>query len=70
MNMWYPVFIPNGLDQKTLETYRKKAFLEFYLRPSIIFNYLMNIRSIADINKILKGFFVLLYSTFKRNKSN
>lgn len=63
MSMWYPVFIPKGLNRKTLETFRKKAFLEFYVRPSIILSYLKNIRSFADVKKISNGISALVRSS-------
>jgi radical SAM superfamily enzyme YgiQ (UPF0313 family) len=68
MSMWYPVFVPNGLERKTLEKYRRKAFLEFYVRPSVIFSYLTNIRTIADIRKICKGVLALIKSSIVKIK--
>jgi len=55
MSMWYPLFIPNGLSHEILEKYRKKAFMNFYLRPGIIISYLFSIRTFSDISKIIKG---------------
>jgi anaerobic magnesium-protoporphyrin IX monomethyl ester cyclase len=66
MSMWFPVFVPNGLSRDTLEKYRKKAFLEFYLRPSIVLGYLRNIRSTADLIKIFKGLGALVESSFAK----
>jgi radical SAM superfamily enzyme YgiQ (UPF0313 family) len=68
MSMWYPVFIPKGLTREILEKFRKKAFLEFYLRPSIIISYLKNIRSLADITKIFKGVWALIKSSVSKIK--
>lgn len=66
MNMWYPVFIPHGLSRDILEKYRKKAFLEFYLRPSIIIGYIKSIRSLMDLKKAVKGFYTLIKSSLLR----
>ncbi len=68
MSMWFPVFIPKGLNKETLETYRKKAFLEFYVRPSIILSYLTNIRTVSDIKKISNGISALVRSSVTKIK--
>ncbi len=68
MSMWFPVFVPHGLSQKILEKYRKKAFLEFYLRPSIIISYLKNIGSLTDVKKLLLGVYTLIDSVFSKIK--
>ncbi|MFH1968568.1 MAG: radical SAM protein [bacterium] len=63
MSMWFPVFIPNGLNRETLEKYRRKAFLEFYLRPGIVVSYFKNIKSFSDVTKISKGVWALVKSS-------
>lgn len=68
MNMWYPVFVPYGLSRGILEKYRKKAFLDFYLRPSIIMRYIKSIKSTVDIKRIIKGVYVLIKSSFSKIK--
>jgi radical SAM superfamily enzyme YgiQ (UPF0313 family) len=68
MSMWFPVFVPTGLKKETLESYRKKAFLEFYVRPSIILSYLTNIRTVSDIRKISNGISALIRSSVSKTK--
>ncbi|MDD2653612.1 MAG: radical SAM protein [Candidatus Omnitrophica bacterium] len=68
MSMWFPVFVPKGLKKETLESYRKKAFLEFYVRPSIILSYLTNIRTVSDIRKISNGISALIRSSVAKTK--
>ena len=69
MSMWFPVFIPKGLDRKILEKYRKRAFLEFYIRPRIIVPYLKTIHSVTDIKKILRGVHTLLKLSVSKIKA-
>ena len=68
MSMWFPVFVPHDLSQKILEKYRKKAFLEFYLRPRIIISYLKSIESLTDVKKLLLGVYTLIDSVFSKIK--
>ncbi len=68
MSMWFPVFVPHDLSQQILEKYRKKAFLEFYLRPRIIISYLKNIASLTDVRKLLLGVHTLINSVFSKIK--
>ncbi|MBL7196566.1 MAG: cobalamin-dependent protein [Candidatus Omnitrophica bacterium] len=69
MNMWYPVFIPNGLNRKILEKYNKKAFLGFYLRPHIILGHIRDLKSIADIKKVFKAFYAVINLIFNKTRS-
>src|SRR4030042_6662327 len=65
---WHPVFVPYGVTKDMMEKYRKRAYLEFYLRPRIIWSYLKNIKTYADIRKLALGGYTLLKSSFTRNK--
>jgi radical SAM superfamily enzyme YgiQ (UPF0313 family) len=64
---WHPVFVPFGVTKAIMEKYRKKAFLEFYLRPKIIWSYLKNIKTYADIRKLVLGGYTLIRSSFTKN---
>jgi radical SAM superfamily enzyme YgiQ (UPF0313 family) len=41
-NYWRPVFVPHGLSQELLLKKQKEFYLRFYLRPSIIFRYMLS----------------------------
>jgi anaerobic magnesium-protoporphyrin IX monomethyl ester cyclase len=55
MTTWFPVFIPEALTKETLESYYRKAFREFYLRPKIIWSYLKMIRGLRHFFHLLRG---------------
>ena len=65
MNMWTPVFVPNGLTEEILQKYKKKFFKEFYLRPRIILAYLSLIKQPKQLFKLIGGFWVLICSLIK-----
>ncbi len=67
---WNPVFIPDGMTEKQLVHYWKRASLGFYLRPRIILNYIKKIRSFSHIKIYLLGVFSLFEAIFikKYNK--
>lgn len=65
---WHPVFVPYGVTKDMMEKYRKKIYLEFYLRPRIIWSYLRNIRTYADIRKLALGGYTLVKSSVTRNR--
>ncbi len=60
MTTWFPLFIPEALTRKTLESYYRKAFREFYLRPKIIWSYLKMVQSPRHLLHLLRGFRGLL----------
>lgn len=68
MSMWYPVFIPRGLNRKILERYMKKAILDFYLRPRIIFSYLSNINKYSGLRTIRRLFLTFWEFVFSKPK--
>jgi anaerobic magnesium-protoporphyrin IX monomethyl ester cyclase len=59
-NYWRPVFVPYGLTEDLLLQKQKEFYLKFYLRPRIIFNYLVSffsrggLRRFKSIVKLLK----------------
>lgn len=58
-----PYFIPEGLCENDLFALKKKAYLEFYLRPKIIYNLLKRTR-LFDLFKNSYLFFRLLPTTY------
>ena len=66
MNMWTPVFIPNGLTIDDLEEYKKLFFKEFYFRPKIVYNFVKQIHSIKQLSGLTKGFTTLVSSLIKK----
>ena len=61
-----PCFVPYGLTKEDLIKYRKLAYRQFYLRPKIIFSYLLQIRSPAQLVVLFKGGLSLLNLLFKK----
>lgn len=61
-----PCFVPYGLTKEDLIKYRKLAYRQFYLRPKIIFSYLLQIRSPLQLAVLLKGGFSLARLVFKK----
>ncbi|MBI4667791.1 MAG: cobalamin B12-binding domain-containing protein, partial [Elusimicrobia bacterium] len=53
-------FVPNGLTKETLEKYHRKACLEFYFRPRIIFTYLKRIKNPKLFLEMLKIAYLVL----------
>jgi len=47
-----PYFIPNGLEEDDLFALKKKAYLEFYLRPKIIWSILTSARPMEVIKNL------------------
>jgi len=61
MNLFVePCFIPHGLTKEKILSYRKKAILQFYLRPKIIFSYLKRITTLSQIKVLIKGMITIL----------
>ena len=55
-----PVFIPHGFTKEELIKWNKKSFRSFYFQPRIIFSYLTQVRSVAEIKVIIIGGFTLI----------
>jgi len=60
MNLWNIVFVPNGLTKDDIERYSKKAFRQFYFRPSVVLSYMRRIYSWRHFTELMKGFKSLL----------
>ena len=54
-----PLNLP-GLPAEKILKWQKRAYLEYYLRPSYIFDKLVSIRSMVDIKNLLGGLKLLL----------
>lgn len=64
MNMQEVVFIPKDLSKEKLHSYHKTMLREFYLRPRIIFDYLLRIiESPGTLPGVSKGFIAFLKKT-------
>ncbi len=58
---WNVVFLPEGYKNKEeVLKMSRKAFKAFYLRPSYIIKAVLNIRSLEDIKRYIKGFKALV----------
>ena len=69
MNLLQPVFIPKGLEEETLRNYTRKMLREFYLRPRIIWGYVVRIiKHPFTTVRILKGFYAFLTTVFTIGK--
>lgn len=61
MNMFTePCFIPHGLTREKLLSYRRKAILNFYLRPRILFSYLIRAGQRNYFKMLVKGFIAVI----------
>jgi radical SAM superfamily enzyme YgiQ (UPF0313 family) len=52
-NCWQCVFVPHGLDQATLLAKHREFYRRFYLRPRIIWRYLMSFLSAGGLRRFL-----------------
>jgi len=60
--MYYKVdYVPEGLTAKELKKLQRKAFLEFYLRPRILFSLLKDINSFEHFKFVLKRVWYSLF---------
>jgi len=62
--VYYPT-CSQSLTEIELESLRKKAIREFYLRPAYIARKLFGIKSFKDFNNLFKGFGHILYPLLK-----
>jgi radical SAM superfamily enzyme YgiQ (UPF0313 family) len=46
-------FVPDGMTERELKNLQRRAFLEFYLRPKIIFNLLKSIRNTQQFFRLV-----------------
>ena len=68
LNGWYPVFVPWGLNENLMIKFSKYAFRKFYLRPKIIFQYLLRIKSLKVLKAYLSGLLALLELLMKKKE--
>jgi len=54
-----PVLTTNALSAKDLEYWAKRAYKEYYFRPSYIFNKFLKIRNLKDLKMYYDGFMML-----------
>ena len=55
-----PVFESNGLNRSDLQNWVRRAYKQFYLRPSYLWQRVRKINSVGDLKVNLKGFSMLL----------
>jgi len=55
-----PSFLPHGLTEEQLIKMNKYAFRSFYLRPKVIFSYIMRTTDITRLRVLIKGVIALL----------
>jgi hypothetical protein len=60
MNMWYPVFVPEGMSQHELVASAKRAFRRFYFRPKVLCSYLRALRKPGAVTKLATGIYAML----------
>ena len=63
-----PCFVPHGLTKEKILAYRKKAILQFYLRPRIIFSYLGRVNTISQIKVLIRGAYTILKLLITKSK--
>ena len=70
MNMWTPVFIPKGMTREELVTLQSKAMRSFYLRPRIMWRYLMTcLTKPSVIGAVFRGGMALLGGIFSKERA-
>jgi len=69
MDMFTPNFIPYGLTKKYLLATYRKIHIKFYVRPKMIYRYILKIIKNREIKKILSGFGVFIHLIFRRQKN-
>ena len=50
------MFTPEGITSDELKKIQRKAFLQFYLRPNVLFNFLKHNMTINQMNELFKMF--------------
>ena len=60
MNMWYPVFVPEGLSRNELIGYAKRAFRKFYFRPKMIWRYLKSLGRPGSVTRLGTGVYSMI----------
>ena len=50
-----PIYVPEGLTAGELLSIHRRAYNRYYLRPSVLLNKLISIRSAEDLRNLLNG---------------
>jgi radical SAM superfamily enzyme YgiQ (UPF0313 family) len=58
-------FIPNGLSEKELIGFSKRAFKKFYLRPRVIWAHLKRLKSLRQAGRLARAFAAFLKTIFR-----
>ena len=53
--------VDSELSEETINKYIKKAYKEFYFRPSVMINFLLNIKSLNEFLRYIKAGFNMLF---------
>lgn len=64
-NMFWVVFVPNGLKKEDLEHYYIGIYKNFYLRPNIALDYFLRFFSIRKLEPYTRGLHVLFKGVMK-----
>ncbi|MBN2331328.1 MAG: cobalamin-dependent protein [Candidatus Aenigmarchaeota archaeon] len=59
-----PVYVPHGRAAEEIKALQRKANLEFFLRPRIIWSMAKRIRSFRDVKKMARGLYHFMKATF------
>lgn len=66
MNIWMPLFAPNGLTRQELTRGSKRAYRAFYFRPRPIFNYFKRLFRFGEFTKFFSDGFKILRFILER----
>ena len=61
-----PLYYPEGRSAEEMKQLQRKANLHFFLRPKIIWGYIMRIKSLDDLKSIMKGFLHFMKASFAK----
>ncbi len=63
MSQWDVPYVPEGMKEDQLKNLQRSANLKFYLRPTILYKLIKEIKSIPQLRFILKRAWAYLFST-------
>lgn len=61
-----PLYYPEGRSAEEMKQLQRKANLYFFLRPRIVWGYIMRIKSLDDLKSIMKGFLHFMKASFAK----
>lgn len=67
MSAFQIVFFPDGMDEKLLKKWYRKAYRSFYIRPKIIFSFMKGTKNPLDLLKYKNGFLAFFKLVTGRN---